>query len=96
MRIRLIAAGSLLSAGPGNARAGAVLVEALGDPAPRVRKAALELVESLGRGAAFLEVLKKRAGLEAEADLRAILDRLGKRLENQAGAEPAPVADSSA
>jgi HEAT repeat protein len=97
VRIRLIAAGSLLSAEPGNARAGAALAEALGDPAPRVRKAALELVESLGSGAAaFLEVLKKRSGLEEDADLRAILDRLGKRLENQDGAGPAPVADSGA
>ena len=39
-RVRLIAASFLLSAESNNAKAGAVLVEALGDPALRVRKAA--------------------------------------------------------
>jgi hypothetical protein len=94
-RVRLIAASFLLAAGLGNAEADAVLVEALGDPALRVRKAALELVESLGTsGAAFLEGLKQRDGLEGEADLRDALTRLIERLENQAGPEPQPVADS--
>ncbi len=51
-RVRLIAAGSLLSAESGNTIAGAVLIEALGDPALRVREAARELLESLGAGAA--------------------------------------------
>ena len=51
-RVRLIAAGSLLSADASNAVAGAVLMEALGDPALRVREAALELVESLGASGA--------------------------------------------
>ena len=39
-RVRLIAASSLLSAESGNTIAGAVLLEALEDPAPRVREAA--------------------------------------------------------
>jgi len=51
-RVRLIAAGSLLSAESSNSSAGAVLVEALEDPTPRVREAALELVESLGAAGA--------------------------------------------
>ena len=51
-RVRLIAAGSLLAAESGNTIAGAVLMEALEDPAPRVREAALELLESLGAGGA--------------------------------------------
>jgi HEAT repeat protein len=67
VRVRLIAARSLLHADAGNARAGAVLLEALDDPAPRVRKAALEGVESLGTaGTAFLEGVKQREGLEGE------------------------------
>ena len=66
-RIRLIAASSLLFAEPGHAKAGAVLMEALGDPALRVREAALELLESLGTGgAALLEGLKLRDGPDGE------------------------------
>jgi HEAT repeat protein len=62
-RIRLIAASSLLYAEPGNSKAGAALMEALGDPVPRVREAALDLLESLGSGGAvLLESLKERAG----------------------------------
>jgi HEAT repeat protein len=92
-RVRLIAAGSLLSAGPGNIPASAVVAEALADPAPRVRKTALELVESLGTdGAGFLEALKDRDGLEAEAELRDFVARLIDRLGNQAGVELQPVA----
>ena len=51
-RVRLIAAGSLLPAESSDAVAGAVLMEAMGDPAPRVREAARELLESLGAGGA--------------------------------------------
>jgi HEAT repeat protein len=81
VRIRLIAASSVLAADPGHARAGAVLVQALGDPSLRIRKAALELVESLGtNGAAFLEVLKERAGLEEDAELREVGARLAQLL----------------
>ena len=40
-------------------------MEALGDPALRVREAALELVESLGTGRhGFLEGLKQRDGMK--------------------------------
>jgi HEAT repeat protein len=87
--VRLIAAGSLLSAEPGNTMAAAVVVEALSDPALRVRKAALELVESLGAGgAAFLEEMKKRAELEGEADLRDTLARIVERLGSRAALTP--------
>ena len=62
-RVRLIAAGSLLSAESSNTNAGIVLREALEDPALRVREAALELLESLGAsGAALLEGLRERDG----------------------------------
>ena len=81
LRIRLIAASCLLPADPGNVEAGAVLMEALGHPALRIRKAALELVESLGAGGvAFLGGLKKRDGLEEEPELRDALARLIERL----------------
>ena len=84
LRIRLIAAGSLLAADSGDAKAGAVLVEALSDPAPRLRKAALELIESLGAGGgAFLEDLKKRETLEVEPESQEVLARLMERLTPQ-------------
>ncbi len=71
LRIRLIAASCLLGTDPANAKASAVLREALSDPALRIHQAALELVESLGTtGAAFLEDWKKHDKLDAEADER--------------------------
>jgi HEAT repeat protein len=51
-RVRLIAASSLLSAESSNSSAGAVLMDALEDPALRMRAAAHELVESLGAAGA--------------------------------------------
>jgi HEAT repeat protein len=90
-RVRLIAAGSVLSEEPASGEAGAVLVEALGDPALRVRKAALELVESLGKGAlGYLDVLKAREALEAEPTLRETLTRLIERLGAPSDDEPQP------
>ncbi len=50
-RVRLIAAGSLLAAEPGNAVAAAVLVESLEDPVRGVRDAALRTVRFPGRKA---------------------------------------------
>ncbi len=83
LRIRLIAAGSVLGGDPENGRAGAVLVEALSDPSRRVRGAAIVLVESLGtNGIAFRDVLQNRAAQEQDAELRGalavILDSLVK------------------
>jgi HEAT repeat protein len=66
-RVRLIAASSLLSEESSDTTAGAVLVDALGDSALRVREAAMDLFESLGNGgAAILEGLQKRGGPEDE------------------------------
>ncbi len=65
-RVRLIAAGSLLSLESGNTPAGIVLMGALEDPALRVREAAIELLASLGTGgAAFIDGLRERDGLPA-------------------------------
>ena len=67
-------------------------MEALGDPVLRVRKAALELVESLGPGgSAFLNALKDREGLEEEAESRITLSRVIDRLENFTWADSQPV-----
>ena len=69
-RVRLIAAGSLLAAEPGHIMAGEVLVEALEDSVPRVREAALALLESLGsEGAALLDSLNHSDGPPIEAPL---------------------------
>jgi HEAT repeat protein len=51
-RIRLVAAGVLLSTEPSESQAEAILKEALSDPSPQVRKAAAQLVESLGAAGA--------------------------------------------
>ncbi len=86
LRVRLIAAGSLLAADPSNARAGAVVVEALADPALRLRKAALELVESLGEnGRVFADAVRQRKDLEEDAETGQILARLVERLSAPAG-----------
>ena len=66
-RVRLIAASSLLSEELSDPTAGDVLVDALGDPALRVRAAAMDLFESLGNGGtAILEGLKQRDGTAGE------------------------------
>lgn len=91
-RVALIAAGSLLSTEPDNSQACAVVVEALGDPIMRVRKATLELVESLGPGGSnFLDALKDRQTLEGESECRVTLARIIERLENLAGPVPEAV-----
>jgi HEAT repeat protein len=80
-RVRLIAAGFLLSTGSDNSKARSVLVEALDDSAPLVRGAALQLVESLGTdGSTFLEELRNRDRLERNAELRVALTRLIDRI----------------
>jgi HEAT repeat protein len=90
LRVRLIAAGSLLAADPGNGRAVAVVVEALADPALRLRKAALELVESLGEnGKAFADAARQRKDLEEDAESGQILARLLDRLSPPPGIPPA-------
>jgi HEAT repeat protein len=81
VRVRLIAAGSLLGADPDNDWAGAVVLGALADPAPRVRKSALALVESLGaKGRTLAETARRRGGWEddpeAAADLARLIDHL--------------------
>jgi HEAT repeat protein len=93
VRIRLVAADVLLTGDLSDAGATAVLVEALCDDSLRVRKAALELVESLGFiGGPLMQVLQQRGGLEDDAELRETLTRLVERLGNQVEADPEPVA----
>jgi hypothetical protein len=93
VRIRLVAVAALLTADPSDAGVTAVLVEALSDVSLRVRKAALELVESLGIvGGPLLQALQQRGGLEGDVELRESLARLVDRLWNQAEAGQEPVA----
>jgi HEAT repeat protein len=81
-RIRLLVAGFLLGDVPGHERAAAVLTVALTDPAPRLRKAALELVAALGpAGALFLEQLQHRAFEEVEPEVSDLLAELLLRLQ---------------
>jgi HEAT repeat protein len=93
LRIRFIAASALLPLNPSHARAGAVLVEALGDPTVRLRQAALALARSLGaRGGAFGEALRLRAEQEEEPELREALVQLVGQLDGQVPEEPQAVA----
>jgi HEAT repeat protein len=88
LRIRLIAASSLLSVNPGHAQAGAVVRETLNDPTVRLRQAALALVQSLGAGGAlFVDTLRLRAELEEEPELRDALVQLVGQLDIQVPAE---------
>jgi HEAT repeat protein len=76
-RVRLVAASYLLSTESNDAKAGAVLVDALADPVPRVREEALDLFESLGtRGAAILEELQKFDGSNGDPESQEALDPL--------------------
>jgi HEAT repeat protein len=76
-RVRLVAASYLLSTESNDAKAGAVLVDALADPVPRVREEALDLFGSLGtRGAAILEELQKFDGSNGDPESQEALDPL--------------------
>jgi HEAT repeat protein len=96
-RIRLLVAGFLLSDVPAHERAAAVLTAALTDPAPRLRKAALELVASLGpAGAVFLEQLQHRALEELDPEVSDLLADLLLRLRpTQAARSKQPAAVAS-
>ena len=80
-RVRLIAAGRILAGEPTNAAACAVLTEALEDPALRVRKSALEFLESLdvAGGTSFQGALAKRAEQEGDPELKEIAGGLANR-----------------
>jgi HEAT repeat protein len=83
-RVRLIAARALLARDAGHEGARGVVLEALGDPVLKMRRAALELVESLGENAgAFADALHERAGREedpaAAQTLARLLDRVVPR-----------------
>jgi HEAT repeat protein len=96
-RIRLLVAGFLLSDVPGHERAAAVLAAALTDPSPRLRKAALELVASLGpAGATFLEQLRHRALEEVEPEVSDLLAELLLRLNPPQPADSNQPAEASA
>ena len=69
-RIRLIAARSLLSQDPADARGVAVVTAALTDSAIKVRRAALDLIESLDPGAAtWRDALKERSTTRRRSEI---------------------------
>ena len=87
-RVRLIAASSLLSAESSNPSAGAVLLEALEDPAPRVRGAAHELLESLGEsGAALVQGLTNGDESREDSVLPVSSGQRDQALERVTGAD---------
>jgi HEAT repeat protein len=87
-RVRLMAAGSLLASDAGHVKAATALREALSDPALRLRRAAVDLVESLGDGGrAFANDLRRRAALEEDPELAGRLARLVGRAEGAADGE---------
>ncbi|MDG3002270.1 HEAT repeat domain-containing protein [Paludisphaera mucosa] len=68
-RVRLAAASSLLAEEADHAQAGAVLVDALAHPSPRVREEALEVFESLGdEGAQVLDAVQKGEAVEEKLE----------------------------
>ncbi len=92
-RIRLIASASRLSLNADDPEAVAVVKEALGDPSARVRKAALDLLDSLGAsGVGFLDSLKSREGPEDDDALKEVIRQLIERLAATVEPTPEPVA----
>ncbi len=74
-RIRLLAAGSLLSADPADALAAAVVEAELADESPALRKAAVALLATLGAAVQpWLPRLQQRLAEEADAAVRRELE----------------------
>ncbi len=93
LRIRLIAAGWLLSVNSLHPQAGPVVRESLDDPTLRLRQAALALLKSLGPSAAsFLDIIRVRATLEEDPELREALAQFAGQLDIQP-APASPLAD---
>jgi HEAT repeat protein len=86
-RLRLLAAGTLLEANPANAEAVLVLVGLLDDSSPRIREAAVELIDSLGAGGlAFIEELRRRQTEELGPELSDLLAEVLEHLEQRQAA----------
>jgi HEAT repeat protein len=84
-RIRLIAARFALLQDPADAGAGAAVTSALADSTTKIRKAAIDLIESLGsNGAAWRDALKQQMVQEEDSGLREMLGGLIERLEDDA------------
>jgi HEAT repeat protein len=93
-RLRLIATGWILDADPSNTEATVVLINALADPAARVRKAALELIATLGpRGAVFLDAVRQRTAVEVEPAVSDLLAELVETLEHPIAGGQQPSSD---
>lgn len=85
VRVRLIAAGSILGCDPEDTRARAVVTAILADASPRVRNSALALVESLGgKGGTItggVGARGRQGDLEVKAPLNRLVDRQPSRSE---------------
>jgi HEAT repeat protein len=80
-RIRLLAAGSLLSADPAHEEAQNVVAEALTHDSSTLRKSALGLIQTLGAGGvAWLSALRERQVVEEDDEMRAGLRGLIAKL----------------
>lgn len=91
LRIRLEAARLLLAGDPADPAAGKVLREALAAPALGYRKAAVELIESLGpRATLFLEACQEQIAVEVEPEVRVLLVQVVEGLSQA----PAMVGDN--
>jgi HEAT repeat protein len=90
-RVRLVAAGAVLSADPADPAAATAVAAALSDPALRLRRLGLDVVASLGDGGvAYLDALRRRSTEEEDASVRAELAALLTRLESVASASAEP------
>lgn len=96
-RIRLIAARFALLQDVGAAAADAVVRAALSDPALKVRKGAMDLIESLGpKAEAWRDALKQQMVQEEDLGLREMMGGLIERLEDDAAAKVlAPILQAS-
>ena len=76
-RIRLAAAGALLSSDPDQAAAHLVVSESLVDPSARIRRSAMDSIISLREGGRYYSAaLMERRDFEDDAESRVLLAKL--------------------
>ncbi|OWK43585.1 HEAT repeat domain-containing protein [Fimbriiglobus ruber] len=97
VRIRLIAAGAILTRDPADVRAATVVTGILSDPVARLRAIALEIITSLGQEAwHFLDALKLRVDEEDDPEIRERMRELVARCEEwKAAQNTAPTEEGS-
>jgi HEAT repeat protein len=92
LRLRLLAAGFFLEEDPAHAEAGATLVACLTNSSRPLRKAAQELIESLGpRAAALAEVLRQQLNQVSDPEISGLIEQLSASLATPNETEPRPL-----